>query len=147
MRRISTIVFWLICGAALLAAQPSVERLQDVRTIFVNHFDSRNPEVANMVNAKLISYLAKYHGVSVVESEDKADAILTGSYQIQPVTNEYGHTRYHMQGQMRLDNKDGVVLWADDVSNSPFARSASSSFAENVAKKLVRAIFGEDRGK
>jgi hypothetical protein len=48
-----------------------------------------------------------------------------------------------VQAAMQLDNKDGVVLWADDVSSSFFALSATSSFAENVAKKLLEAMFPE----
>jgi hypothetical protein len=38
---------------------------------------------------------------------------------------------------MRLVDKEGAVLWAATVYNSPLARSATSSFADNVAKKLA----------
>jgi hypothetical protein len=92
---------------------------------------------------ELLRPFRRRHGVSVVESEEQADAILTGSGLIQTVTNIYGRSFYRVQVAMRLDNKDGVVLWADDISSSRFAQSASSSFAENVARKLVQAIAGE----
>jgi hypothetical protein len=127
----------------LLSAQPAVRRVQEVKTVFVAPLDGDNAAVANLVTAKLITYIAKMHGVSVVESEDKADAILTGSGLVQNITNIYGRSFYRVQAAMRLDNKDGVVLWADDITSNRFAQSASSSFAENVAKKLVQAIVGE----
>jgi hypothetical protein len=54
---------------------------------------------------------------------------------------EYGHVRYHVQDGMRLISKEGgVVLWADNISSDRFAHSASSSFAENVAKSLARLL-------
>src|SRR6266446_8680950 len=129
MQRHVCVTFLVLAGTMLLGAQTSVQRLQDVKTIYVLPMDAHNTEFANLITAKLISHLAKYRGVSVVESEDNADAILTGSGLVQSTPNAYGRPSYHVRGAMRLDNKDGVVLWADDVSNSPFARSASSSFA------------------
>jgi len=42
---------------------------------------------------------------------------------------------------MRLTDKDGKVLWGDVVYSGPLASSATSSFAENVAKK-VAAFWG-----
>jgi hypothetical protein len=45
---------------------------------------------------------------------------------------------------MGARHKDGVVLWADDLTNSRFARSATSSFAEKVARKLSQAMIEAD---
>ena len=143
MRRLALAVVTLICGTMLLNAQSAVKRLQDVKTIYVAPLDSQDATVGNLISAKLMSYLAKHRAISVVESAEKADAILTGTGQVQTVNNVYGHPSYRVQAAMRLDNKDGVVLWADDVASSRFATSASSSFAENVAKRLVQAIVGD----
>jgi hypothetical protein len=90
--------------------------------------------------------LAKLQTVSIVEDEENADAILTGSGLVQTATSEYGHTRYLIQAGMRLISKEsGVVLWADNVSSSRFARSASSSFAEIVAKSLGRVFADKQK--
>jgi hypothetical protein len=51
-----------------------------------------------------------------------------------------GHTRYRIHAAVRLVDKDGKVLWADDVSSSRYGQSASSSFSENVAKNLEQAV-------
>ena len=87
----------------------------------------------------MIFILTKY-GVPVVESGTDADALLTGSFQIASATSN-GYTRYRVQGAMRLTDKDGKVLWGDVVYSGPLASSATSSFAENVAKK-VAAFWG-----
>ena len=147
MQRYVGATLLLLGGTMLLGAQTPVQRLQDVKTIYVLPMDGQNAELANLLTAKLISHLAKYRGISVVESEDNADAILTGSGLILSTTNAYGHPSYHVKAAMRLDNKDGVVLWGDDVSSGPLARSATSSFAENVAKRLVQAISAESQRK
>jgi hypothetical protein len=107
----------------------------------------QNNVLASLVSAKLISYLSKHPEISIVEDQDNADAILTGNGQTQTATDTSGRVTYRVQGAMRLDNKDGRVLWADDVSSSIFARSATSSFAENVAKKLLKAMFPESAAK
>jgi len=146
-KNLITTLLLLIAGSMLLYGQSTVKRLQDVKTIYVLPLRGENTELANLINAKLISYLAKYRAISVVETADHADAILTGSGLIETTTNPYGRPSPHVQAAMRLDSKDGVVLWGDDISNSPFAQSATSSFAENVASRLVKAILAVDERK
>jgi hypothetical protein len=148
MRHLVFALFATTCGLTVsLHAQHSVQRLQDVRSIYVAPLGGQNNTLTNLISAKLISYLAKHRGISVVEDQDSADAILTGNGQTQSATDASGHVTYRVQAAMRLDNKDGRVLWADDVSSSIFARSATSSFAENVAKKLLEAMFPESASK
>jgi hypothetical protein len=146
MRRFHIAFLGLMLGAMLLDAQSSIKRLQDVKTIYVAPLGGDDSAVGNLISAKLITYLAKHRGILVVETVDNADAVLTGTGQVR-TTTQNGRTSYHIQAAMRLDNKDGIVLWADDVSSSMFARSASSSFAENVAKKLVQAMFPDSEKK
>ena len=136
-----TLVAFLL--AAFLLALPL--HAQNTKTIRVDQLVADDPSgqgVTNLLTSKLISYLTKY-GVPVVESGDEADAVLTGSFQITSATNN-GYTRYHVQGAMRLTDKDGKVLWGDVVHSGPLARSATSSFAENVAKK-VAAFWGSQK--
>jgi hypothetical protein len=134
----------LMLGLSLsLNAQHSVQHLQEVRSIYVPAMAGGNNDMDSLISAKLIGYLAKHHEISVVEMPENADAVLRGTVQVQSQNDNFGRTSYKIQGAMRLVNKDGLVLWADDATNSYFAQSASSSFAENVAKKLLNAMFPE----
>ncbi|MGB6194342.1 MAG: hypothetical protein WBF42_17890 [Terracidiphilus sp.] len=114
--------------------------------VFVNPLVGSNADLANMVTAKLISHLVK-HEISVVESVDDADAVLNLSGLIQTSTGEYGQMHVRLQAGVRLVSKDGAVLWADDVRSSRYAESASSSFAENVAKNLEKALAEKPHDK
>ena len=138
-----TLLAALLLSTALLSAQSG----KHIRRIYVNemHFPS-NPDWDGIVRSKLISSLVKDcgSGCTVVEAigpngdngEDTADVVLTGSMVVQ---SENGH--YRVQGAMRLVDKDGAVIWADTIYSSPFARSATSSFADNTAKKLTTFVI------
>lgn len=78
---------------------------------------------------------------TVVEEnpDGNADASLTGSVWLE--TMDQFHHR--AQGAMRLVDKDGHVLWAGTLYSNPFARSATSSFADKTAKKLVGFLTGK----
>lgn len=133
----------LLFGIAMLDAQPAAKR---VHTIYVDqlHFPT-NPEFDDLVRSKLISSLAQHcgSGCTVMEAVDKdgdvADAVLTGAMLIQTTDSHH----YRVQGAMRLVNADGAVLWTATVYSSPLARSATSSFADNVAKKLTSFLLGD----
>jgi hypothetical protein len=109
---------------------------------FTNSPDNRLWD--NLVRSKLISSLVEDCGsaCSVVEDvgpsetngSDMADAVLTGTVIVQPLSDNR-HVR--IQGAMRLLDKDGTIRWASTIYSSPFARSATSSFADNTAKKLT----------
>jgi hypothetical protein len=126
----------LLLSTTLLCAQS----VKHIHRIYVNemHFPS-NPDWDDIVRSKLISSLVRDcgSGCTVVEengdnAEDIADGVLTGAMVIQS-----DNGRYRIQGAMRLVAKDGSVVWADIVYSSPFAHSASSSFADNTAKRLT----------
>jgi hypothetical protein len=126
----------LLFSTALLSAQS----VKHIHRIYVNemHFPS-NPDWDGIVRSKLISSLVKDcgSGCTVIEengdnAEDMADGVLTGAMVIQT-----DNGRYRVQGAMRLVAKDGSVVWADTVYSSPFAHSASTSFADNTAKRLT----------
>jgi hypothetical protein len=133
-------LFVLLLATTLLNAQS----VRHVHRIYVEelHFPS-NPDWDGFVRSKLISSLVQDcgSGCTVVEAigptgdngEDTADGVLTGTVLVQCPDNR--HCR--IQGGMRLVDKDGAVLWAATIYSSPFARSASSSFADNTAKKLA----------
>ena len=125
----------LFCSTLLNAQSPKTIRRIYVETV---HFPT-NPDLDAFVTSKLISALAKdcADRCIVLEAngdneEDRADGVLTGAMLIQS-----GSDRIRVQGAMRLVAKDGSIAWADTIYSSPFARSASSSFAENTAKRLT----------
>jgi hypothetical protein len=133
----TTLTTALLFGAALLNAQSPIGKR--VHTVYVNELHFReNPDFDGFVRAKLISSLAQYcaSDCTVMEAVDRegdvADAVLTGDVLIQSSDSRH----FRVQGAMRLVDKDGAVLWAATVYSSPFARSATSSFADNAAKKL-----------
>jgi hypothetical protein len=142
-------LFVLLLATTLLNAQSAIKH---VHRIYVNeiHFPS-NPDWDGIVRSKLISSLVQECGAGyqVMEDvgpsddngEDTADAVLTGAVLVQPTDNR----RYRIQRAMRLVDKNGAVLWAATIYSSPFARSATSSFADNTAKKL--ASFLSHSGK
>ena len=131
----------LFLGVALFAGQRSQPKVYKIYVAEM-HFP-KNPDLDEFVRSKLISYLAQFCGptCTVIDGAgssgddvaEKADGVLTGVVQIQ----ETDQMRYRVQGAMRLVDKDGNVLWAATVYNSPFVRSATSSFAANTAKKLT----------
>jgi hypothetical protein len=107
--------------------------------VFVNPLEGSDRDSASMVTAELMSHLVK-HGIAVVGSVDNADAVLKCKGQIQTGTAEFGHTLYRIHAAIRLVDKEGNVLWEDDVSSSKYAQSALSSFSDNVAKSLEQAV-------
>lgn len=139
----------LLFGAGLILAEGGVQHLRDVKKVYVGSFgDSAG---ADVIRNKLISHLVKSGRIEVVEKEDQADAILTGAGQISEnhVFNAsstatggsaHGSTHYHATAGVRLLSRDSKILWADDTSNGMFALSASSSLADKIAKRLLKAI-------
>jgi hypothetical protein len=138
------VIALLLVGTTLLNAQAPAKN--NVQRIYVSEFEftSNAPQdFASLIRSKLISSLVEAcsSNCRVVEAagangdngQDMTDAILTGTIHVENPDNRH----WHIQGAMRLVDKDGDVLWAGTIYNSPFARSASSSFADNTAKKLA----------
>ncbi|HKW19552.1 MAG TPA: hypothetical protein VJO35_18730 [Terriglobales bacterium] len=138
----TAVTLLIVCAATLLNAQAPARN--HVRRIYVDEFSvNTNAEGTSLVRSKIISSLVEACGsnCAVVEAigpsgdngQDTADAILTGTIRVDTADGRH----YRVQGAMRLVDKDGSVLWAGNVYSSPFARSATSSFADNTAKKLA----------
>lgn len=140
MRKAVLLFAFLVATTLLSAAQGA----RTIHRIYVNelHFPN-NPDWDGFVRSKLISSLVQNCGsnCTVVEAigpdgengEDTADAVLTGTMLVHSSDNQH----FRIQGAMRLVDKDGAVVWADTIYSSPFARSASSSFADGTAKRLT----------
>jgi hypothetical protein len=146
MRKFVPAFLLLNCGifaAALLPAQ-TAEREPVNLKLFVSPLAGPDAELAKSVRAKLIGNLEK-HGISITESKENADAILSGTGLMQAATNFRGRPHIHVLGSMRLVNKNGVALWAGDVSSGSFAISESASFVEKVTEKVVSALAEESK--
>jgi hypothetical protein len=128
----------LLIGTSLLNAQTAIKH---VHRIYVDN----NQGWDGLIRSKLISSLAQECGSSctIVEAvgpsgdngEDTTDGVLTGTVLVQYPVQSPDH--YRVQGAMRLLDKDGTVIWAATIYSSRFARNATSSFADNTAKKLT----------
>ncbi len=141
------IAFSFLTICTLLVAQNPVQRVQDVRTIYVDSFGTG--EGADVIRSKVITRLVKAGRFEVLQSPEKADAILTGASSVTK-TSHYsatngengsasGGTSYHATAGIQLINRDQKILWADDASNRLFAHSASSSLADKIVKDLLKA--------
>lgn len=134
----------LVLGTALQSSAqneqpPAVKHPYRIMVATINQDDqSFNGQLLDLVRSKLISSLSRQCGNTcvVVEPADevKVDVMLYGSYHFDTPCWNCGTS---MQGAMRLVANDGKVIWSDTVYSSRFARSLSSSFADNLAKKLV----------
>jgi proteasome assembly chaperone (PAC2) family protein len=129
--------------AALLPAQTTTRQPVELK-VYVKPLEGPDAELAKSVRAKLISNLEK-HGVLITESKENADAILGGSGLMQAATNFRGRPHIHVLATMRLVNKNGVVLWAGDVSSGSLAISESASFVEKVTSKVAVALAEESK--
>lgn len=110
---------------ALAQAPIKTVRVERIETLCCH--DSQS--TADLVTAKVISHLVA-HGVTVLdgESDHATDSILHVTF----VSNPNGT----LQGPARLTDAAGKVVWAGEARTAPFTRSASSSFAESIAKQV-----------
>lgn len=131
MKKLKVLLF-----ATFLTLPALGQKIQTIRVApLVSNFPN-SQDLADLITAKLISHLVAA-GVSVVEgpSDIKTDAILKVTYMVREDDGN-GIKQLHFDGPVRLTTTEGKVIWADEVRNSPFSRSPSSSFAENVARKV-----------
>lgn len=146
----------LFLSSVLVQAQSGVQRLQDVKKLYVGSLG--DSEGSDLIRSKIISHLVKSGRIEVVENENQADAILTGAskvaqrayYNANATTtnaNANAGTRYDATAGVRLLNKDSRILWADDTSNGMFARSVTSSIADKISKDLLKAIAADAKKK
>lgn len=153
------LVFAILFSAFVLSplrGQTTAQRLQDVKKVYVGPFgDGPGSE---LIRSKLISHLVKSKRLEVVEVANQADAILTGVGELsktehysananRSTANASGGSRYHATAGVRLLNTEHKILWADEVSNGMFSRSASSSVADKIVKNLLKAIENDANGK
>jgi len=150
MRKFVCAAFLLACGAfgaAFVPAQSERQQTIDLK-VFVAPLAGPDADLVKSIRTKLMKDFEK-HGISVTETKEDADAILTGSGLMQSsFPTSIGHRpTLRIHASMRLVNKNGVALWAADVSSSRYAVSESSSFFERVTEKVAEALSEESKRK
>jgi TolB-like protein len=132
VNKIAVIIF----GALLLALPALGERIHTIRVAPLVSNQPMQQSYADLMTAKLISHLTTA-GVSVIEGESDTptDAVLNVTFSVREVAG-VGGSWYHIEGPARLTDMDGKVIWADEAHNTKFAHSSSTSFAEDVARKV-----------
>ena len=121
MRKFVHTTLLFACG--ILAAYPlnaqSEMPQSNQLTVFVSPLQGSDAELAKSIREKLIRDFEK-HGILVTESQESADAILTGSGLMQSsFATSLGHRpTLRIHASMRLVNRNGVALWIVDVSSS-----------------------------
>jgi hypothetical protein len=135
---------------ALLSAQEGAKQLQDVRRIYVD--SSEGGDAAEAIRSKIVAELGKARRFEVVESADRADAVLTVASRISKAArngvnangqppNARGNDRYHITAAVRLTGKDQTVLWDEDASSGAASHfTATSNLADRIVKDLLKAI-------
>jgi hypothetical protein len=145
MRKLVYATLLLTCGigASLLPAQTAMQEPMEMRVV-LGPLRGADAERVKSIREKLIADLEK-HGVIITDEQADADAILTGSGLMQAATNFRGRPQIHLLASMRLVNKNGVAIWAGDVSSGSLAFSQSASFVEKVTDKVVDALAEESK--
>lgn len=113
------------------------QSLAEVKTIYVGSFG--DSEDAVLIRSKVVTELVKSKRVEVSVAADIADAVLLGSGRVSERLTTSG-TSYNATAGVQLVTKAGKIVWAENVSDGMFSRSASSSVASNIVKKLVKAM-------
>ncbi|MFZ1085566.1 MAG: hypothetical protein WAN35_11415 [Terracidiphilus sp.] len=148
MTKFICVAFLLACGVfgtVFIHAQSEEQETRDLK-VFIAPLSGPDADLVNSIRAKLIRDFEK-HGISVTETRENADAILSGSGLMQSTfATSLGHRpTMRIHASMRLVNKNGVALWAADVSSSRYAVSESSSFVEKVTEKVAEALSEESK--
>jgi hypothetical protein len=154
----------LIVSAALAQSQTHIERLRDVRRVYVAPFGKA--EGADIIRAKVINRLVEARGIEVVGREEKADAVLVGVGKMRrqdrlevdvnrSITDLPNSAPIEADLVVRLEVRgpDGTkILWGGEADNRSlwvaFSPSASSSrIADRIVKDLVKAIEKDKKDK
>jgi hypothetical protein len=137
------IPFSIAIVAALLAVPALAQNQKPIKAIRVERLVAEGccgQDLADLVTAKLISHLVE-HGVVVLEgdSDHPTDAVLHVTYTMRTLP-----PFVHIEGPVRLTDMSGRVIWAGEARSLPFSHSASSSFAEVVARQVEDFLFKQE---
>lgn len=120
-----------------LSVAPNHDALAGIQSIYFGDFGGG--EGADLVREKLRVRLLNSGRFDVVESPDRADAILTGSVGVEKNLNE-GTTYYRGAGLLRLiDTKTQKTIWAHEYRGGvTIWGSTSTRVANQMADQLLQ---------
>ena len=120
-----------------LSLAPDQRALAGVRSIYLGDFGGG--EGADLVREKLRVRLLNSGRFEVVESPDRADALLTGSAGVDKYSDE-GTTNYRGTGLLRLvDTKTQKTIWAHEYQRGfMLGGSVSTRVANQMADQLLK---------
>lgn len=131
----------LACGGARqphLEFAPDHAALASVRTIYLGDFGST--EGADLVREKIRLRLLNSQRFAVVETSEKADAVLAGSVGIDRSTTN-GTTDYAGIGLLRLvDQRTQKTIWAHEYTRGYML---SGSVSTRVANQMVDQLLAD----
>ena len=140
--RAVAIISIVLLGLSFAPAKDVVQRLGGVKSIYVASLGTE--EGAELIRQKIAVWLINSKSITVVESAEDADAILTGMAQCSQVP---GHG-YSAVLVVRLNGKSNQLLWTDDViPMRSGTRGATSNIAENMVTDLLKAIAKDKKSK
>lgn len=134
-------VFILFVGCASsgqrLSLAPDHRALGGIRSIYLGDFGGGDG--ADLVREKLRVRLLNSGRFELVESPDRADAVLTGSAGVEKYLDE-GTTNYRGTGLLRLvDTKTQKTIWAHEYQRGfMFGGSVSTRVANQMADQLLK---------
>jgi hypothetical protein len=133
--------------AASLCAQTESHPLRALK-VFVAPLQGSDADLAKSITGKLVSHLAG-SGITLVGSHEEADAILSGTGLIRSSRGtSIGHVlSIRIHAGMRLVKRNGVALLAEDISSDRTAVNETSSFVDNVTRKVAAALSEEEKRK
>jgi hypothetical protein len=143
MRKSLLAALLFCCGLFAATLQPAHSQSPHLN-LYVQPWQASDAELARSVREKLIVELQK-RGIAVVESGEGADAVLSASGLVEsPFPTSLGHRpSIRIRAGMRLVNRNGVAIWASDVTSARFAVSRTASFVDKAASGVVEALTQE----
>ncbi|MBX9877517.1 MAG: hypothetical protein K2Y22_03590 [Candidatus Obscuribacterales bacterium] len=131
---------------SILSKDMPIQRLGDIKKIFISPLGTADG--SELIRQKVISKLVKSTIITVVESPDDADAILSGAAEVRHQMYLYGSgsglnggTRTSASLVVHLTGKGKQIFWSDDIrSRILMPLNSSSNVADKLVKNLVEAI-------
>ena len=160
MRRLILVIFFaaaILSGCGYHLAERTGSFPQGVNTLYVQLFSNHTaePYLENLVTNAVISRISSKHGVTLVEDEHAADAVLSGrvtGYSVAAVAYNSLDTatlyRTTITVLATLKRADGKVLWKGSVDwSEEFNASTDKNIQddnETAVQKLVADRLAQD---
>lgn len=132
-----SLLFGCATPSERLSIAPDQRSLASIKSIYLGDFGGG--EGADLVREKLRVRLLNSGRFEVVESPNRADAVLTGSAGVERYIHQ-GTTGYRGTGLLRLvDTKTRKTIWAHEYQRGfMFGGSVSTRVANQMADQLLK---------